>query len=51
MAERYTFTVAWSAEDGEYVATCTECPSLSWLAGDPVEALRGLVENGLRDDG
>jgi hypothetical protein len=42
MGERYTFTVAWSAEDGEYVATCAECPSLSWLAPTQDEALAGL---------
>lgn len=37
------FAVRWSAEDGEYVATCDQFPSLSWLSPDPVEALRGLL--------
>jgi len=39
---RYTYRVAWSAEDGEFVATCLEFPSLSWLAASQVEALEGL---------
>jgi hypothetical protein len=39
----YTFHVAWSAEDREFVATCPELPSLSWLALTPTEALAGLV--------
>jgi predicted HicB family RNase H-like nuclease len=38
----YTYRVAWSAEDHEFVATCLEFPSLSWLAGSQVEALQGL---------
>jgi predicted HicB family RNase H-like nuclease len=41
---RYTYRVTWSAEDGEFVATCTEFPSLSWLAASQAEALQGLVE-------
>lgn len=40
---RYTYRVTWSAEDGEFVATCAEFPSLSWLAGSQTEALHGLV--------
>lgn len=39
---RYTFRVTWSAEDEEFVATCAEFPSLSWLAGTPESALSGL---------
>lgn len=37
------FTVAWSSEDGEYVATHSAYPSLSWLDENPTSALRGLV--------
>lgn len=37
----YTYRVSWSAEDNEYVATCLELPSLSWLAKDQIEALKG----------
>jgi predicted HicB family RNase H-like nuclease len=38
----YTYRVTWSAEDGEFVATCAEFPSLSWLASAQLEALQGL---------
>ncbi|WP_229401184.1 type II toxin-antitoxin system HicB family antitoxin [Micromonospora okii] len=38
----YTYRVTWSAEDDEFVATCAEFPSLSWLAPSQVEALQGL---------
>ncbi|KXK59659.1 hypothetical protein AWW66_23085 [Micromonospora rosaria] len=38
----YTYRVTWSAEDGEFVATCAEFPSLSWLARTQIEALQGL---------
>jgi predicted HicB family RNase H-like nuclease len=38
----YTYRVAWSAEDGEFVATCLEFPSLSWLAASQIDALQGL---------
>jgi len=34
--------VTWSSEDDEFVATCVEFPSLSWLASSQVEALSGL---------
>jgi predicted HicB family RNase H-like nuclease len=40
--EHYTYRLSWSPEDGEFVATCAEFPSLSWLAEDQVEALRGI---------
>lgn len=38
----YTYRVAWSAEDGEFVATVAEFPSLSWLAPSQFGALEGL---------
>lgn len=41
-ADHYTYRVSWSPEDQEHVATCLEFPSLSWLAGDPIEALKGI---------
>jgi len=50
-------TVTWSGEDEEYVATCLELPSLSWLAETQEEALRGLrdliadVVQEMRDSG
>jgi predicted HicB family RNase H-like nuclease len=38
----YSYRVTWSAEDGEFVATCLEFPSLSWLAPTQIEALQGV---------
>ncbi|MGA1264461.1 MAG: type II toxin-antitoxin system HicB family antitoxin [Prochlorothrix sp.] len=38
----YLYRVVWSSEDEEFVATCAEFPSLSWLAPDPTEALQGI---------
>ena len=38
----YSVVVAWSSEDGEYVATSPEWPDLSWLASSEAEAIRGL---------
>jgi predicted RNase H-like HicB family nuclease len=40
----YTYRVAWSADDGEHVATVAEFPSLSWLAPTTVAALNGLTD-------
>ncbi|KAA0679427.1 type II toxin-antitoxin system HicB family antitoxin [Roseomonas genomospecies 6] len=40
--DRYTYSVAWSSEANEHVATCLEFPSLSWLGEDEIEALRGI---------
>ena len=39
---RYSFHVTWSPEDAEFIATCVEFPSLSWLAGTPEKALTWL---------
>jgi len=50
--DRYTYRVAWSAEDEEFVATCAEFPSLSWLAPTQNRALKGIesiVEETVRD--
>lgn len=38
----YTYRVSWSPEDEEFVATCIEFPSLSWLAHTQEDALRGI---------
>jgi predicted HicB family RNase H-like nuclease len=38
----YSVVVAWSNEDGEYVATSPEWPDLSWLASSEPDAIRGL---------
>jgi hypothetical protein len=44
MNDHDVYRVAWSDEDGEYVATVDRFPSLSWLSTSPVLALHGLVE-------
>ncbi len=40
--DRYTYRVTWSEDDSEYVGLCAEFPSLSWLAGSPEAALKGI---------
>jgi predicted HicB family RNase H-like nuclease len=42
-AERYTYRLAWSAKDGEFIATVVEFPSLSWIAQSRERALAGLT--------
>ncbi len=42
--KHYAYRVLWSAEDGEFVATVAEFPSLSWLHADQAQALQGLVD-------
>ena len=37
-----TYSVIWSNEDGEYVGLCAEYPSLSFLAAEPENALKGI---------
>jgi predicted HicB family RNase H-like nuclease len=41
-SDRYTYRVTWADEDGEYIGLCAEFPSLSWLAGSPEAALKGI---------
>jgi predicted RNase H-like HicB family nuclease len=41
--EHYTYVLAFSAEDNQYVGTVVEFPSLSWLANSQVEALAGIA--------
>ncbi|MCD4776592.1 MAG: type II toxin-antitoxin system HicB family antitoxin [Candidatus Aegiribacteria sp.] len=48
----YTYRVTWSDEDQEYVGSCTEFPSLSWLTETQESALEGirqLVANVISD--
>jgi len=40
--DRYAYRVIWSANDDEYLGLCAEYPSLSWLAGTPEGALKGI---------
>ena len=42
LQDQYTYRVSWSPEDEEFVATCEEFPSLSWLATNDEAALRGI---------
>ena len=44
IAEKYTYRIAWSEEDGEYVGLCAEMPSLSWLDRSRDVALQGIVD-------
>lgn len=40
--DRYAYRVIWSNGDQEYVGLCAEFPTLSWLAGTPEKALKGI---------
>ena len=42
MTDRYTYSVTWSDEDGEYVGLCAEFPSLSWLSSTSEGAFNGI---------
>ncbi|MGH7284021.1 MAG: type II toxin-antitoxin system HicB family antitoxin [Polyangiaceae bacterium] len=42
IADKYSYRVIWSPEDDEHVGLCAELPSLSWLAGSQVGALKGI---------
>ncbi|MFC6009223.1 type II toxin-antitoxin system HicB family antitoxin [Angustibacter luteus] len=39
-----TYRVSWSADDREFVASCAEFPSLSWLSSSQITALSGLED-------
>ena len=48
----YTFRIAWSEDDGEWVATCDQLPSLSYLhpgASDAVEGIFATVVDYVKD--
>lgn len=40
--DKFTYRVMWSEEDQEFVGTCAEFPSLSWLNSTPEAALKGI---------
>ncbi|MFV5592150.1 antitoxin HicB [Acinetobacter variabilis] len=42
MEARYSFSVNWSAQDGEFVGLCAEFPSLSWLDSTGDKARSGI---------
>jgi predicted HicB family RNase H-like nuclease len=51
-ADHYTYRLAWSVKDKEFIATVVEFPSLSWIADTREAALEGLtsvVEEVLQD--
>ena len=39
---RYSYSVNWSVEDGEFVGLCAEFPSLSWLDSTSDKARSGI---------
>ena len=41
-AEHYTYRVRWSGEDGQFLGTVAEFPSLSWAADSSAEAFSGI---------
>ena len=43
-SDRYTYRIAWSEEDREFVGLCVEFPRLSWLAESQETALKGIRE-------
>lgn len=50
--DKFTYRVMWSEEDQEFVGTCVEFPSLSWLKPTPEGALKGirtLVKSAVKD--
>jgi len=40
--DRYAYRVIWSNNDKAYIGLCAEFPTLSWLAGTPEAALKGI---------
>jgi predicted HicB family RNase H-like nuclease len=42
MTDKYTYRITWSSADGEYLGTCADFPSLSWLDSTEAKALRGI---------
>ena len=41
---RYSYSVTWSAQDGEFVGLCAEFPSLSWLDPDSDKHAQALKD-------
>ncbi|MBI1208508.1 MAG: toxin-antitoxin system HicB family antitoxin [Azospirillum sp.] len=41
-SDHYTYQTRWSPEDNEFVATCLEFPSLSWLDEDALAGFLGI---------
>jgi hypothetical protein len=48
----YSFHILWSKQDKSYIGTCTEFPSLSWIASSHSLAFTGiynLILNTIKD--
>ena len=41
--ELYTYQVHYSIEDKEFVGTCLEFPSVSWVAEEPLETFNSIM--------
>jgi hypothetical protein len=44
--KEHTFTVQWvkqEDEEGEWVASCDDCPDLIWGDDSPEEAIKGII--------
>lgn len=44
ISDKYSYRVFWSEEDGAFVGTVAELPSLSHLADSRESALQGIVQ-------
>lgn len=42
LSDKYTYLTFWSEDDGEYVSTVVEFPSLSWMDEDAERSRSGL---------
>jgi len=40
----YTYRVTWFTDSNEYLGTCREFPSLSWIDTNAVRALTGIMQ-------
>lgn len=42
LANAHDYSMSWSRDDQEFVATCADFPSLSWLSTSADDAVAGL---------
>lgn len=42
--KEYTYQITWSPEDKQYIGTCLEFPSLSWLDESFVQTFIGILQ-------
>ncbi|MGV2930163.1 DUF1870 family protein [Vreelandella venusta] len=43
-SQRYSYSIAWSEDDQQFVGLCSEFPSLSWLSDSQEGALKGIAQ-------